>query len=84
MSNGVITTTNPLPLVTLQQFAILFSQAATPVLQSAQQLAVDTIAVSQGQMSASTLNPLCIAFQAQYASLQPYFTELAARAAAGQ
>jgi hypothetical protein len=74
---------NPFALLTNQQFAALFVQAAGPVFNQAALVSVGLQAMMAGQMTASALNPQVATFQSLYTSLQPYFDELVARAGAG-
>ena len=79
MANG----TNPFALLTNAQFAALFQQAALPVFAQAQTCSGLITQMTLNQISPSALNPQVVTLQSLYSSLTPYFTELAARAAAG-
>lgn len=80
MSNGA---GNPFTLLSNAQFGLLLNQAAAPVITQSASLQQATLAMANNEVSAGTLNTQLLAFQAAYAGLAPYFTELAARAAAG-
>jgi hypothetical protein len=79
MANG----TNPFALLTDAQFAALFAQAALPVFAQSQVCSSGITQMMNGQMTPTTLNPQVLQFQSLYNGLAPYFSELAARAAAG-
>ncbi len=79
MANGA----NPFALLTNAQFAALFVQASMPVFAQAQVCSGLITQMASSQISPASLNPQIVTLQSMYASLAPYFTELASRAAAG-